>query len=245
MAVPTISLTEAQALAALRSFLLGDILPGIEVVRGEVNRVAEPEAADYIVLWPLSQERLETNETTYADNIVTGSIAATVLTVSAVTRGSLAAGILLLDETGNLAVNTVIGSQLTGSPGGAGTYSVTPSQTVASETMYGGVRADAVATKLTVQLDIHGPNSGNNVRVIETLFRSEYATSAFADSGYDVVPLYSAEPRQAPFLNAEQQFEYRWSLDVCLQITPVIGTPQQFADQLHVTTIEVDTTYPP
>ena len=78
MTVPTLSLTEAQAMTALRTFLLGALPAGTEVIRGEVNRVPEPIGPNFIVMWPLRQERLETNETAYYDNVLTGSIAATV-----------------------------------------------------------------------------------------------------------------------------------------------------------------------
>lgn len=69
----------------------------------------------------------------------TGSIAATVLTVTAVASGTLAAG-QPVSGTG-VSAGTVIVNQLTGTPGGIGTYTVSPSQTVASGalTTKGGV----------------------------------------------------------------------------------------------------------
>lgn len=245
--VPTLSLSEAQGLTALTSFLLAVCSTGTSVVRGEVNRVPEPKG-NFVVITPILQERLETNETTYQDNIVVGSIALTILTVSSVTKGSLAVGMLLIDDgypTMDVAVGTVILNQLTGLTGGAGTYTVSPSQTLASETLYAGVREDFEATKWTVQMDIHGLNSGNNVKVIETLFRSEYAYDKFAESGFDVTPLFCSDARQIPFMNAEQQYEYRWTIDAVMQINPVIGTSQQFATEVEIDLIDVKATYPP
>ena len=64
----------------------------------------------------------------------TGVIAGTVLTASAVT-GTLGANQLLQDAGANLTGGTVITAQLTGSAGAAGTYRVSPSQTVSSEAM--------------------------------------------------------------------------------------------------------------
>lgn len=327
-AIPTLSLTETQALTALRSFLLGVVSSGTQVIRGEINRVAEPAGTDFIVITPLFQERLEFNETSYYDNLIVGSIApetasvtgsiapntanpapailtvtsitsgilviggpisggtiatGTVilaqtggttggigtylvsgipqtvastaivqtygtLTVSTVTRGSLAVGNLLTDGSwpNVVASGTVITALGTGT-GSVGTYSVVPSQTLGSETLYAGVRADLVGTKWTVQLDIHGPRSGNNAKVIETLFRSEVAVEAFnaAVPGYNVVPLYCGEARQTPFISAEQQYEFRWSMDAVMQINPTVSTPQMFFDEIAVTAINVDATYPP
>jgi hypothetical protein len=246
--LPTLSITEARAMTALRTFLLGAMPTGTEVFRGEVNRVPEPRGTDFIVMWPIFQRRLGTNETTYQDNIVTASIAGTVMSVTAVARGGLADGVALIDAvwpTMNVAVGTRVLGQLTGSLGGTGTYTVTPTQTLASETLYAGVRADLEETELTVQLDIHGPVSGDSTKIIEALWRSEYATAAFEADGVAVAPLFADDARQMPFLNAEQQFEYRWTLDLHMEIVPIIGTLQQFADEVVVTTIEVDTAYPP
>lgn len=240
-AQPVISLTESQALAVLRSFLLGVVPAGVDVVQGQVNRVAQPRASDFIVFWPLSQERLGTNRVDYFDDIVTGSIAGTVLTVTAAAKlpRPLAAGTLLVDKGGLLAAGTVIGAQISGTVGGTGTYAVSPAQTVASTTMYGGTRADIAAVKMGAQIDVHGPHSGDNVRVVETLMRSEYGVAAFEASGLEVVPLYCDEPKQLPFTNDQQQVENRWVLDTYLQINPIVTTSQLFAEEVEVRAVEV------
>lgn len=64
--------------------------------------------------------------------VVTGAIAGTTLTVSAVTTPGLVVGALLTGP--NVAANTYIESLGTGT-GGAGTYTVSPSQTAASGTI--------------------------------------------------------------------------------------------------------------
>ena len=63
----------------------------------------------------------------------TGSISGTVLTISAVSSGALILG-SVISGTG-VANNTSIVNQLTGTAGGAGTYTVSVSQTVASTTI--------------------------------------------------------------------------------------------------------------
>ena len=100
-------------------------------------------------------------------------------------------------------------------------------------------------TKLTVQLDVHGPNGGDNVQIVTTLFRDLNACEAFAASGIDVSPLYTSEPRQLPFINAEQQYEDRHTVDVVMQVNPIVTQSQDFADALHVGIINVDVVYPP
>jgi hypothetical protein len=244
MTVPSLSLTEDDALTALRNFLLSVVSPDVEVILGQVNRVAEPQGDDFIVYWPNIQGRLSTNIVNTYDNILVASIAGAVLDVTQLVRSAspLAAGMLLIDGTvGQIAANTILGAQISGSVGGTGLYSVSPVQSLGSETLYAGQSANLVPIELEVQIDVHGPNSGNNVTVIAGLLRSEYGVDSFQGTGFDVTPLYSTDPRQAPFRNDQDQIEFRWSLDAHLQINPVIGVPIQFADELAVTTVEADT----
>jgi hypothetical protein len=238
--IPILSLTEAQAFTALRSFLLSALPVGIEVIRAELNRVPEPIGLDFVVMSQLSQPRMATNIEDYDDNVATASIAGTVMTVTEVTRGTLSPGAALSDGTmGQIAAGSVVGQQLTGSTGGAGTYAVSPSQTLAAGTLYAGLTEALVPTEWTVQLDFHGPLSADNAMRAAALFRAEFGVDAFIASGFDVTPLYCGEPHQAPFVNGEQEIEYRWSLDVVMQLNPVIGTSLQFADRLDPVTIEV------
>ena len=239
--VPTLSITKSLTLTAVRSFLLGVLPPGVEVVKGQINRVPEPAGPDFVVITPMLRNRLGTNFEMYVDDVLVGSIVGAVLTVSSAPHlaAPLAPGVLLIDSGGLLAVGTVLGQQLSGSVGGTGTYAVQPSQNF-SGTIYAGSRLDLAPAELTVQVDVHGPNSEDNVTVIAGLWRSEYGVDSLQLTGLDIAPLYEDGPRQAPFLNAEQQVEYRWTLDCHLHVNPVITTPLQFAQQVKVTTIEAD-----
>lgn len=108
-----------------------------------------------------------------------------------------------------------------------------------------GIRTDRQSIKLTVQLDVHGPISGDNAQIVTTLFRSSFATDYFDGLAIGVQALYTSEPRQMPFLNAEQQIDARWSFDVVLQLDPVITSSQDFARELTAGVIEVEATYLP
>lgn len=251
--VPTLSVTEALAFISLRTYLLG-VLPNIEVFRGQVNLVPEPQGQDFAVMWPLFQNRLATNFTTYADNIVTGYIAGNVFTCTGIvqqeTTPIINIGNPIFDLHANISANTTIVKQLAANgptPGFMGTYQVSGApQTIPPRIIYIDTRSDLVATQWSVQLDVHGPNSADNSRVIEGLFRSEYATTVFDSSGLplgNIAPLYCDEAKQIPFINAEQQYENRWVLDLQIQLNPVITTVQQFAQQLQAGLIPVDIFY--
>ena len=249
----TLSFNEAAAFTALGNFILGITpLSMPQITKGLQNRVAEPANTDYAVMTPLRRARLATNITEYYDNKFTGSIAADVLTVTMVEQSEgagLQPGMLLIDTvwpTMNIQPNTVIVEQLSGPDGGTGTYQVSVSQTLAAETLYAGQRADMVPTEVTIQIDVHGPNSGDNSTIIEGLFRSEVGVVTMGGgSDWQIVPLWIDEAHQVPFVNAESQWEERWTMDARMQINPIIGTPQQFADQVVTTLIEVDEAYPP
>jgi hypothetical protein len=170
----TLALTESNMLAGLRAVLLSLIAPGTEVIEGEINRVPEPAGPDFVVMIPITRERLSTNVDTYDDI-----------------------------------------------PGA-------------------GVKLIRMATAVTVQIDIHGPNSADNAAIVSAVFRDESMCDGLALSGFDIVPLYTSEPRQTPFINAEQQVEFRWAIDLTLQVNPAVTIPQDFADHVVVTLNEVD-----
>lgn len=175
----SLALTESNMLAALRAVLLSLIGSGTEVIEGEINRIAEPVGPDFVVMIPITRERLSTNVDTYAD---------------------------------------------------------IPSA---------GVKRIAMPTAVTVQIDVHGPNSADNSAIIAAVFRDETAADGLALSGFDIAPLYTSEPRQTPFINAEQQVEFRWAIDLTLQVNPIITIAQDFADHLAVVLTGVNTTYGP
>ena len=107
------------------------------------------------------------------------------------------------------------------------------------------IKNAVASTCLTIQIDVHGPASGDNAQTISTLFRDEFSTSFFDASGLDAQALYTSDPRQIPFINGESQWETRWSIDLAIQINQVIQVSQDFADQLDTGLINVDRKFPP
>jgi hypothetical protein len=84
-------------------------------------------------------------------------------------------------------------------------------------------------------------------QTVSTLMRDAFAVEQFAaqEPNYGVVPLLADDPRQRPFINAEQQVEWRWSVEAMLQANQVLSVPQQFADSASVDLVSVDAAYPP
>jgi hypothetical protein len=223
----TPSVIENDVLEALGAFLTTVLgFPNGQVVIGQVNRVASPEG-DYCVMWPLLRPRISTNRDCSADVKFTGSVSGTTLTVTEVDTGLINLGNTLFGV--GVAANTTIVSQQSGDPGGAGVYTVSISQDIPSETLSAGTTQIKQSTKMTVQVDVHGPNAGDNAQIVQQLLRDEYGVEQFAGTG--VTPLYADDPKQTPFITAANQYEERWTVDCHLQISPVITVPQQYADE--------------
>ena len=236
-----ISLTQTQIftgiVSVLGTFGLVATSGSVPIVRGQVNRVPEPAGQDFVVVWPIARDRLAMNIDTWADTTVTGAIVSNVMTVSVVTNGAVAPGLPIYGA--NVATGCQVVAQLTGTPGGAGTYSTTATPN-ASGPLYLGTISAMQETEVTIQADVHGPNSADNAARVAILWRDQFGVSAFDTLGLPMGPLYTSEPRQIPFTNAEQQWEERWVVDLCLQANVAIATTMQFADELVAETVPVE-----
>lgn len=238
----SLSITEVQTLTALRTFLLSVLPSGVEVIRGQDNRVPEPQGANFVEMTPVLRSRLGTNVDTFQDCAFTASISGSTMTVTAMNLGAISIGATVFGA--GVAANTTITALGTGA-GGVGTYTVSPSQTISSETMACGSKNMLQPTQVTVQLDIHGPASGDYAAIITTSFRDDFACQSFLSSGFDVQPLYANDGRQIPFLNGEQQIEERYVVDAVMHCNPVIAVPQQFASALSIGLKPIDTFFHP
>jgi len=239
---------ERQIYVSLRAALLAMLPAGTPVRQGQINRVPEPAQVDFVVFWPINKTRLTTNMDEFIDAVFTGSIAATVMTITA--KDANYPGIL---EAGSgvfgtgVTDGTKVVAQLTGTPGGIGTYTITPSQTVASRTLSAGVATLEQDTNFLVQIDVHGPNSGDNSQTISTILRDQigvdYFSAANVAQGFApniVCPFYADDPRQGPFINEAQQFENRYIVEVRLQANQTLKVPLQFSDVLDITLIPLE-----
>lgn len=245
----TPSPTTANALTQLGKFLLAVLPSGVEVVQAQPNRIPEPKSTSFVVMTPIRQERLRTNIDTYADSKLVGSIAGNILTVTAVDPdldgaimvGSTIFGVDVLDGTRVQSLGT--------GTGGVGTYVLNNTQTVASRTLSAGAENIEQGVNQVVQLDFHSStiSSSDMATTVATLFCDAYAVDSFAaqSPNYGVVPLYTTDPRQMPFLNAEQQYEWRWVLECMIQSNAIVIVPQEFADSATIEPINVDAVYPP
>ena len=110
-----------------------------------------------------------------------------------------------------------------------------------------GKALNAQGKELRVQLDCYGESAMDAASALAALFRSpastewmeRYATDNNLSQRLQI--LYADDARNAAFINEAANSEGRWSLDVHLHINQTVSTPQQFAEQLAIGTVEVDT----
>lgn len=222
---------------------------GVTVVAGQQNRAAEPANPYFVVFTPIGFERIETNFDAWADVQFQGSISGDVLTVATVAFGQVLPNATVFGT--GVAANTAVLRQISGTPGGPGTYSVSgPSQTAPTQTMASGAIEITQGGILTVQTDFHSPDTlaGDFAQTVSTLLRDEYGTSFFANLDpplNGVTPLYADDPTQRPFQNAEALWEWRWSLDVKLQVNQIVSVPQEFFTATEVVPVSVEVEFPP
>ena len=112
----------------------------------------------------------------------TASIATTTMTVTANSAGSILPG-MLITGTG-VSANTYIVTQLTGTAGGTGTYTVSVSQTVASTTITGTRSSKLVVTypgRYNIQFSAQFVNTDSQIHDIDVWFRKNGVLSSTAD----------------------------------------------------------------
>ena len=226
--------TQSAAQAALWGALTAVLPAGVKVIAGQANRVPQPSGADFVVMTPIMRRRLETDGVAYSDCAFVGSIAGPILTAAAPQFGSIVLGAPVFGV--NVAAGTTVTALITGT-GGAGTYTVSPSQTVSSGILAAGQTTYTQPQEITWQLDFHSAAPGDAadmVAAVSTFFRSDLANTLFNSPTSGCWPLYADDPRQVPFINAEQQYETRWVLDCHCQINQEMIWPTQFLDTVSV-----------
>lgn len=243
----TVSPTETDIQSALRLFCLSVLPGGVPVIEAQDNRVPEPQAGNFVTMTPLRRIRLATNIHIKQDCSFTAALSGASMVVSALGANNQVAikvGSLI---TGPGVPAAVITSQTGGTPGGIGTYTISPNQT-ASGTFSAGQLSVIEMVETAIQLGFHSPDNtaADNAQAVRQMLRDPYAVSFIQAINSAIVPLYGADARQSPFIDAEDQFEARWTVDAVLQANVTLtNIPQEFVVSLALGLVDVDVVYPP
>lgn len=107
-----------------------------------------------------------------------------------------------------------------------------------------GTRILAEQVQVTMQINLFGPASSNQMQMVTALWRDMQAVDFFRASGVPIAPLTTSTTRQLGFETGERQYDDLWTVDLTMQVTLTTRLPQQFATSIPITLVEVDTTYP-
>ncbi|GAN72111.1 hypothetical protein ASY01nite_13970 [Acetobacter syzygii] len=112
---------------------------------------------------------------------------------------------------------------------------------------YDGESARTVTeqVQVTMQINLFGPASSNQMQVVTALWRDFEAVDFFRSLNIPIAPLTTSTTRQLGFETGERQYDDLWTVDLTMQVTLTLTHPQQFATSIPIQLIEVDTTYPP
>lgn len=95
-----------------------------------------------------------------------------------------------------------------------------------------------------IQIDIYGYDAGGRAIALETVLRTEYAYDAIKAIDARLAPLYTTEPLQAAMINAESQYQERYTLTASLQAHITIDVPQDYFDKANFTINQADKANP-
>ena len=124
-------------------------------------------------------------------------------------------------------------------------YIATPEESWVAGSSNPGIDNVRTSSQWRCQLDFYGPGAQDAATAVSRVIRTTYACDQFTASGIDMQPLYAEEPKNLTMINAENQYEPRWSFDFVAQYNPVVTLPQDFATGLTVVPAEVDAVFPP
>lgn len=91
-----------------------------------------------------------------------------------------------------------------------------------------------------IQVDIYGDNAGDRAVALETLFASSYGYEKIKAIDDRLAPLYSTAAIQAPMINAESQWQERYTLTLSLQAHITVSLPQDYFEKIDFTNQQVD-----
>lgn len=89
---------------------------------------------------------------------------------------------------------------------------------------------------LDVQFDFYGQESVDAANLIKTIFRDEKSTDFFAQ--YGLVPLYEDDIIPMPTVSENENFLVRNSLTVHFNLKQSYSYPQDFFDNIEITSME-------
>lgn len=99
----------------------------------------------------------------------------------------------------------------------------------------------SVGASYTFQCDVYGTNAADNAAILAFAFRDDYSQQ-FMPAG--AAAMYASDPLQMVFVDAEDNYEERWVVDLTVGYNPVIAIQSQSALSVDIVLDNVDVEYP-
>lgn len=98
-------------------------------------------------------------------------------------------------------------------------------------------------TTYSYQVDCYGPKGPDWADVIAIAWRTMWACDSLRDQA--ITPLYADEPQQLNIVNAEAQYEQRYTARLFMQVNQTVDLPQDFFQLPFPIDVEPPTNYLP
>lgn len=89
--------------------------------------------------------------------------------------------------------------------------------------------------QVRIQLDIYGDDSEDRANAIYTTFPSSYAYDKIKSINEKVAPLSADRPFNAAMIDAEQQWQDRWTMTLHVQAHITVSFPMGYYDKVELT----------
>ena len=179
----------------------------------------------------MRRTRLATNIHLDADCSFTASFSGPIMTVTAIGTNNQVPILVGASVVGPGVPIAIIIAQTSGPTGGLGTYTVAPSYTAGPDIFAAGQLSVQEMVETAIQLGFHSADntSADMAQAVRMMLRDPYAVTFIKAINPAIAPLYGSDARQAPYLDAEDQFETRWVVEAVLQANVVVsGLQVQF-----------------
>lgn len=109
---------------------------------------------------------------------------------------------------------------------------------------YSTTRTIVDKAQITMQINLFGAATSNEMQTITTLWRDMQAVDFFASLNAPITPLFTSDVRQSGFITSERQYNDQWSVDLEMEVNFTLPIPQDFAETITIIPISVDAEYP-
>lgn len=110
---------------------------------------------------------------------------------------------------------------------------------------HSGALTNTRSTQWHCQLDVFGGRAQQNSTLLATMAKTDWSCAFFARAAFMIQPLYATTPTNMTIINAETEYELRFSFTLMMQYNPHITVSQDYFDTANVNLVDVDTTFKP